>query len=572
MKPWWERFPGRLEFELDELREQGIEVRQDEKAFAAGSVILELWFPTDEGEVVHLTAHYPDTYPYTRFEVKAPDLALGRHMGVFEKNLCLLGQATDNWNTNSTLFRVLEKELSTVLMTGRSDDIEAVRHLEENQADPESVYYTPQKDTIILIDGAWAIDSRKEQGEFTVGIAKNSTSLIRGAVLEIRDETGESLIPSNQVFESYYPERLQGRWVRVDSLPRKHNALEFLEELSIQHPALKKARWNNNVKGGAVDLIGVLFPEELDYRKKSDSWLFIVRAQSPSFGIGKEIGYFARTGRAGQTDLSARVPEVASITSRKVAVVGLGGVGWPAALELARNGVGELRVLDHDVVEPGTTVRWGFGFTAVGRHKTAVIREFINSNYPYTNVIDFDHRLGSGLNPAGLDSTILSELFDGVELMYDASAEVGIQHLLSDLATEFGIPYICASTRQGAWGGEVARIHPARTAGCWNCLQESFADGTIPTPPGDPAGMLQPAGCASPTFTGTSFDIQEVSLFAIRLAMSALTEGVADGYPKADWDVGILSLRTTKEELAAPRWDTFVLTKHPKCPCKNKVP
>lgn len=291
-----------------------------------------------------------------------------------------------------------------------------------------------------------------------------------------------------------------------------------------------------------------------------------------TFTNEKPVGYFyfARTGRAGKTDLTARIPEVASISNRKVAVIGLGGVGWASAIELARNGVGELRILDDDIVEPGTTVRWGFGLAAVGRNKVDVLKEFIETNYPYTKVVPYVHRIGNPFDKEKKDLKVLGDVFKEADLIYDATAEVGIQHLLSDLAAENEVPYICVSTRQGAWGGEVARIRPGETPGCWMCLQKSLEDGKIPKPPSDPEKMLQPAGCASPTFTGTSFDIQEVSLFGVRLAVSTLAEKIAEAYPKADWDVGILSLRENKNELIAPQWKTHILGIHPLCSCQKK--
>jgi molybdopterin/thiamine biosynthesis adenylyltransferase len=54
--------------------------------------------------------------------------------------------------------------------------------------------------------------------------------------------------------------------------------------------------------------------------------------------------------RDGESGLGHRVPAVAALRNAKVAVIGLGAIGSPIAIELARNGVGKLHVLDHDVV------------------------------------------------------------------------------------------------------------------------------------------------------------------------------------------------------------------------------
>ncbi len=568
LKPWWERFEGRLEYELAELDEHGIRYERDAEAFAKGNIILKLWFPLDSGETVFLTAHYPDTYPYTRFEVKAAELDLEHHLAPFDKNLCLMGAATENWDTDNTLYRILRDRLPDALKTGRSERFDEVEGLEEEQAEPISFYYPYEKDSIVLIDSDWSVDASKTKGELIIGAKKDAGHVLRGAVLEVKEYDNQTHIQSNSVFKDMYPDQLQCRWIRLDELFREDNPNEFFELLCKQYPFLRKPKWNN-VRRGSIDVIGIVFPEEVGWRETSDGWMFLVRVQLSMSGKPMEGYYFARTGRAGKTDLSARIPEMATISNKKVAVVGLGGVGWASALELARNGVGELRIVDDDTVEPGTTVRWGFGLTAAGRKKTDVVKEFVDANYPYTKVIPYPHKIGSALNKEGSDSEVLAEVFDDVDLIFDATAEVGIQHLLSDLAAEYHVPYICVSTRQGAWGGEVGRIRPGETPGCWMCLQKSLEKGKIPKPTSDPDKMLQPAGCASPTFTGTSFDIQEVSLFGVRLAVSTLTEKIEGTYPKADWDVGILSLRENKNELIAPKWKTYILEPHPLCSCQK---
>ena len=161
-------------------------------------------------------------------------------------------------------------------------------------------------------------------------------------------------------------------------------------------------------------------------------------------------------------------------------------------------------------------------------------------------------------------------MLEGVDLVYDATAEVGIQHLLADLAIERSIPYLCISTTPGAWGGLVARIRPQHTEGCWICLQNALTDGTIPSPPFDPAGGVQPKGCADPTFTGAGFDVGQVALAGVRLAVATLSAGTNGGYPDVGWDVVVVSLRDPDRRMIAPQWETFSLARHPSCSCGKR--
>jgi molybdopterin/thiamine biosynthesis adenylyltransferase len=567
-RKWWDRWPGRLEFELEQLEAAGIPFERDEEAFAAGSVVLRMW-PTVGGERVFLIARFPDFYPYVRFEVEAPELDLDHHQAPFRRNLCLIGGDTKNWHTRDTLAGFINGQLPLVLKTGRSGDRAEVDGLEEPQGEPFSVYYTAYQDSTLLIDGGWSIDNTVAAGELVIGVKEDAGEILRGAVLDVKDADGRTLGQLDPALARLYPKTLRCRWVRLDEPIREEDAGIFFGKLFSLHPSLSNPWWKHIV-GGRMDVIGVLFPEEVGWRKKGDGWVFGVRLQlrgSKGYGRGDNV-YLARAARAGRSDLAARVPELRALRDSKIAVAGLGGLGSPSALEFARAGAKQLRILDRDIVEPGTTVRWALGIPASGVRKADALKEFIDTNYPYTEVVPYVHQIGNVLSDGPSDLEVLDSFLEGVDLVYDATAEVGIQHLLSALAAERGIPYVCVSTTRGAWGGLVARIRPRQTAGCWVCLQYRLEDESIPPPPADPEGGTQPAGCASPTFTGTGFDVSEIALAGVRLAVSTISAGDTGAYPDVDWDVAVVSLREGR--LIAPRWDTFPLNQHPSCSCITK--
>ena len=97
MRSWWERWPGRREAELASFRRHGLAFRQEEEAFRAGRLVLRGSIAVD-GENVELVVVYPDSYPWTRFTVAAPSLALPRHQHPFGKNLCVFPRASEHWN------------------------------------------------------------------------------------------------------------------------------------------------------------------------------------------------------------------------------------------------------------------------------------------------------------------------------------------------------------------------------------------------------------------------------------------------------------------------------------------
>jgi len=518
------------------------------------------------GEELSLVATYPDLFPYVRFDVRAPDLDLHRHQHPFTKGLCLIGRATENWEVDDTLAVFLTERLPLVLETALGEDPEEVAAREEHQGEPFSDYYPYQEDSICIVDSSWELNPMINEGELVIGLEGNSGLLLRGAILEVRDARGATLAQADPALAQLYPKRITGRWARRAEPIPEADASAFLRTLAAEHPQLGRP-FRHVVGGGRLEVTALVFREEQGWRDHGDGWVFAVKAEQGAGRGRREFAYFARAGRAGRDDLAARVPEIGVLRERTIAVVGTGGLGAPSAIEFARGCVRELRTLDGDFVDPGTSIRWPFGFPAAGRKKVSSLEQFISRHYPYTKVVPFHHRIGTiaetGLEPSDLQE--LHRLLDGTHLLYDSSAEVGLHHLLSDLAAERAIPYICVSTTPGAWGGRILRIKPGKTEGCWMCLQHATSDGTIPRPPSDPAATVQPRGCADPTFTGTGFDVAEVALNGVRLAVSTLAGGLGGAYPDAECDVAIISFRDEHGRRIEPRWQTFKLRRHPRC-------
>src|ERR1017187_10450810 len=90
-KPWWVRIPGRIEFELDALRDACSEVAilmQDDES---GRLSVAFAFELD-GTRYGLRAEFPAAYPYTRPMVYGDQRYFKWHQNPFGKNLSLLGR------------------------------------------------------------------------------------------------------------------------------------------------------------------------------------------------------------------------------------------------------------------------------------------------------------------------------------------------------------------------------------------------------------------------------------------------------------------------------------------------
>lgn len=558
MKAWWERFPGRLDREIASLESRGIGYKRDELAWRLGQLVLELTVTPPAGEAIHLIAHYPETFPYTRFEVVAPDLLLPRHQNPFAKNLCLMGRASSNWSVHDTLGEVLMEQLPK-LMRFATEAPATLRELEEPQGEPVTDFYAYFPGTAVLVDSSWQLDPAITAGKLK--IAFSQALPFRGAVIEVLDSTGQALARADAAFNRVFSRTARGRWVRWEAPIVETDIGRLLGIISARHRDIGQLGFSTKraFERGEPEILGIVFPEESEQGKHHDAWLFLVRTV--------EGWHLARSCRAGRGDLGSRAPELVPLSKKRVTAIGLGTVGAPGTIELARNGVSLLKLVDYDFMEAGTSSRWPLGMSAVGQPKVDAVGDFIAQNYPYTQIEKFYGMIGRGQRapaPQYCDSRDLERLLE-TDLILDATAESGIQLLLSDLASAREVAYVCASTTPGAWGGLVFRQLPGAQQACWSCLQHAMSEGLIATPLHDPRGSLQPAGCANPTFTGAGVDVQVVSLMAVRAAIATLCRGTENGYPDIDWNVAIATLRSPECRLIVPQWKATTIMPHPNC-------
>jgi molybdopterin/thiamine biosynthesis adenylyltransferase len=468
VQPWFQQNPARLEYELALLQDAGIPYAIDEAARQAGKLHLQVW-PIIDNKETELRVEFPDLYPYFRFEVRAPTLNLTRHQHPFDKNLCLLPGQTEQWQVTDTVVGMLTTQLPKLLASLHDPSLEV------EQGEPVTIYLPYQEDSVVLVDSDWHLQTDENRGQLLIGteqplVTQQGINTIRGAVLEITDKNGDVVDSADQRFATAYPHRISGQWYRIDSLPIHRDPEEIIASVRRTFPSIDH-RWET-INSVRISVIAIVFLEELQWQKTGWGWLFIVRVQRKH--ERSHCTYSARVGRAGKIDLLRRTPEVASLSTKRIAMAGVGCIGAPSALHLARASIGELRLMDHDHVEPGTIVRWPIGLQATGRTKIAALLQFLGTNYPYTNAFGWAHRLG---DPNGADLQLLTEFLSGADLAYDATAEEGINHVLSDLARDRNIPYICISTTSGGWGGRIIRVRqePHKAAGCAHSITSTMA-------------------------------------------------------------------------------------------------
>lgn len=581
---WWEEWPGRLEEEVEAFARRGLLFEVDPDRLAAGEVALRGKLEIEPGRVEEIVVVYPDTFPFTRFSVYAPDLVLERHQHPFGRNLCVFPRGSEHWRPSIMAADVVAERVPEIVrVVGEGG--ETLRRVEVAQGEPFSDYYTYWPLGGILVpSSALRLPTEAQDGTFDVRMAGSDEWLRsvgarsqperpypigQGILSRIGGSDGQ-IAGDDGLGGGFAGPVWKGRWVRVDQ-PIAADGEGFLAELLHAHPRLAAPSYPN----GGFRLLGVVFPEEVRQGVWEDAWVFAVEQRARgrrASGLGPVA--LVRGTRASVEDLGERIPELACLRQRAVALAGLGALGKPVALEFARSLVADLRLLDFDAVEAGNAVRWPDGFRAAGVDKVIFTDTDFALQYPHTRVTPV--QVPVGMAPLherdNGEAEALATWLEGADLVVELTAETNVTSALCYLARRQATPAVVAWSVEGA-GGVVARIVPGET-GCYHCLDEHLrrAGGTIPTPVPPAREWVQPPGCAQPTFPTPNVDLVGVSEMVTRMALGELCRGVEGGYPRLRHDVYVLFLREPDGSLVdPPRWEGDALPVHPDCAQCNHV-
>ena len=189
---------------------------------------------------------------------------------------------------------------------------------------------------------------------------------------------------------------------------------------------------------------------------------------------------FAPLGRQGQ----------ANLVSARVLVVGCGALGGVLAQTAFRSGVGELVLVDRDVVELSNLPRqvlFDERHARDGTPKALAARETLEQSGGPTQV---------RAHVLHLDARNLELVAEDVDLVLDGTDNLETRYLLNDFCVEREVPWVYAGVVGSS--GLVLPILPGRSA-CLACVfPEAPPPGVLPTC--DTAGVVLPAVGAVASF------------------------------------------------------------------------
>ena len=219
----------------------------------------------------------------------------------------------------------------------------------------------------------------------------------------------------------------------------------------------------------------------------------------------------------------------------RVALVGMGGLGSPAALYLAAAGVGTLGLIDDDTVELSNLQRQIIhGSADVGRPKIESARDRIREVNPDVQV---------KLHPVRLTSENAMEVLADYDIVLDGSDNFPTRYLVNDACVLLGKPFVYGAILR--FDGQVS-VFGMEGGPCYRCL---FRE---PPPPDSVPGCAE-AGVLGvlPGIVGSLQAMEAIKWILGRDTMA-----------------GTLLLYDALE----PSWRTMELRRDPDCPVCGNAP
>ncbi len=153
----------------------------------------------------------------------------------------------------------------------------------------------------------------------------------------------------------------------------------------------------------------------------------------------------------------------------KVLLIGVGGLGSPIALQLTSMGVGNLRIVDRDVVELSNLHRQPLYSTDdIGYPKVEVAEAKLKAKNPNVNI----EALTVSVNQ---DS--IKELIKGVDVVVDGLDSIETRYIVNRACIETGIPFVYGAAIETI--GSATTIIPRETA-CIECFAPNLEDDQLP--------------------------------------------------------------------------------------------
>jgi len=144
----------------------------------------------------------------------------------------------------------------------------------------------------------------------------------------------------------------------------------------------------------------------------------------------------------------------------RVTLIGLGGLGSPAAYYLTAAGIGNLKLIDFDDVDLSNLHRQILHFTGdLNQKKTLSALKKLEQLNPDCNIELIKDRI---------DSKNSKELLRNSDFVIEGSDNIATKMLINDTCTHIGIPFTIAGVLR--FQGQIMTVVPDKKTACYRCI------------------------------------------------------------------------------------------------------
>jgi molybdopterin/thiamine biosynthesis adenylyltransferase len=541
--PWYDEQPERADWELEQLRAEGLtideELRQDGQLTVRSAL-------EHKGEQLPITITFPCEFPDAAPSIFGDSVVLERHQDRRGCNFCMLENRYSDWDSGRSA-RELVQLLKRLL---RDDDAgpAAVAEGEADMPEPASAYYDYAPGVVIVCEQFLCRELTRDQGHATLSQIRDTTFFLCKA---------EGFDDASRELTTWFggQSTMPAYWLAADEPPDPANVDASLGELLNERAPglLRQLRVRAKSSGrnrGAKQLVGVTFLEEGPTLGEQRRTWVLFEISLPNAKAAPRVSRIIQAQAMSLAERQRRLPELKGLGDLRALVIGAGSLGGEVAVELAKAGFGALDIVDSDIYDVNNAVRHVLEPRFAGAQKAAAVALRCREMNPFATCTPYGINIGSSLQA----SDSLEQLVAAADVVVETTGAQSIVRIVQRYTRACGKPLVVAGLTAGSYGGELIVIRPQ--GACFDCYVHAQDDGTIRQPPQGPAHRVTPIGCRHPAFSGAGFDATSLAADAARTAVRA-TGHVA--YPPLDYDWAIISFRTQ------PRWEQGALYIHERC-------
>jgi molybdopterin/thiamine biosynthesis adenylyltransferase len=179
----------------------------------------------------------------------------------------------------------------------------------------------------------------------------------------------------------------------------------------------------------------------------------------------EELKYYSRQIVMAEIGYNAQL----KLKNSRACLLGVGGLGSTAAMQLAAMGVGHLRIVDRDVVELTNLHRQHlYGVDDVGYPKVEAAVNRLHNLNPYITLEPL---------PLSINENNAEDIIQGMDVVVDGLDNMAARYAINRACVKLGVPYVFGAAITTT--GNLSTIVPGETA-CLECFYGSLDDKKLP--------------------------------------------------------------------------------------------